>query len=195
MDSSTLSKFLSKQLEIDEAVVYSAIQEYYSKSQQKFTNKNSRAYYEEKGSPEGITATGTGGKITMNDVKRALGENPSGKTPSEFVSVHAKNLASKHGYESSDFTDDIRSGRTLKSVLLSGCKNTICIEDVKRKMIADGKETKAVENDFFSSEGVAKLATDSGLSPTDFDHIRGRKIKKDDVKELLEKRETVETEN
>jgi hypothetical protein len=190
MDSKILAKFLSQKLNVDETTTLTAVRDFYSKAEQKFTNKNAKAYYEEHGSPENLTATGNGGKITINDVKRAIGENPSGKIPSEFSSIHAKNLSVKYGYESTDFSDNERTGRTLKSVLLSGCEKTIAIEDVKRKMLDDGKESKKIEGDFFSSEGVAKLATDNGLSPTDFEHVRGRKIKKDDVKELLEKRET-----
>jgi len=188
MDSKILAKFLSEKLSVDEETVYAAVQKYYSKSKQKFTNKNARAYFVEHGSPDDVTATGNGGKITINDVKRALGEAPSGKIPSEFASVHAKNLATKQGYKSEDFSEADRSGRVLKSVLLSGCEHTIAIDDVKRKMLVDGKE-KEIQGDFFSSEGVAKLATDNGLSPTDFDHIRGRKIKKEDVKDLLAQRE------
>ncbi len=111
MDSKILAKFLSTKFSVEEQTVYAAVQEFYSKSQQKFTNKNARAYYEEHGSPDNVTATGNGGKITINDVKRALGEAPSGKIPSEFSSVHAKNLAIKEGYEISDFSESDRTGK------------------------------------------------------------------------------------
>lgn len=187
MDTKILAKFLSTQLKVDEQTTLAAVNEFYSKAEQKFTNKNAKSYYVEHGSPENVTATGNGGKITINDVKRALGETPTGKIPSEFASVHAKNLAEKEGYTSEDFPDSERTGRQLKSVLLSGCSRTIAIEDVKRKALADQKPG-VTEGDFYSSEGVAKLAAENGLSPSDFD-IKGRKIKKEDVKDLLAQRE------
>lgn len=187
MDAKILAKFLSTQLKVDEQTTLAAVNEFYSKTEQKFTNKNAKSYYVQHGSPEDVTATGNGGKITINDVKRALGETPSGKVPSEFASVHAKNLADKEGYTSEDFPESSRTGRTLKSVLLSGCSKTIAIEDVKRKALADNKPG-VTEGDFYSSEGVATLAAENGLSPQDFD-IKGRKIKKEDVVELLAQRE------
>lgn len=176
-----LAKFIAENTEYDENILLDALNKY--NEPRKFSNKNVEAYFEENDSPENVVATGKKGLITLNDIKRALGIEVKKKTPSEWVSADARKLAEQYELASEDFSEEDRSGNSIKSPLQSGCEHRITISDVRARLLKDGIED--VEDKFYTTKGVAKLAKDSGLSPSDFNNIKGRKIKEGEVKEKI----------
>lgn len=188
-ENSRLAKFLSEKLGVKEADALSAI-ETYQKTNLHFTNKFVQQYWSDNGSPE-VRGSGPNGKVKMDDVRRALGEETKSKTPDEFASTSARELADGYGFDSNDFTEDLRSGSATKAPLASGLRKRITIQDVRSLAVANGLADETESAKLFSSPGVAKLAKEAGLSPKDFD-IKGREIKREDVKDLIAKLATAD---
>jgi hypothetical protein len=178
-----MNTFLAKELNVDVAVVSAALEKWNSEQPLVFSSKASAAFYVAKGTPTIKVITGNNGKVTMDDIRRAIGEPLKTSAPSEFVSPNARDLAATEGFSSEDFTEDARTGKETRSPLASGLKHRITIQDVRRAMLSKGD--MSIAGTFYSSAGVAKKAADAGLSPTDF-NCKGSKITAAQVKEMIE---------
>jgi len=189
MDENTrFAKFLSTELTgVAESDALAAIEKF-QKSNLHFTNKFVQQYWVDNDSPE-VRGTGPNGKVKMDDVRRALGEETKTRTPDEFASNSAKELAETYSFTAKDFTEDLRSGSATKAPLASGLRKRISVLDVRNLAVAKGLADDTETSKLYSSPGVAKLASENGLSPSDF-AIKGREIKKDDVKALIAKMKT-----
>jgi hypothetical protein len=71
----------------------------------------------------------SGDKITVDDVRKAMGEEPKTKVASLFASKQARELAEKNSKTESDFSEEDRTGEARKSG-----ETTITMMDVKRKL-------------------------------------------------------------
>lgn len=106
-----------------------------------------------------VKPSGKTGKITIDDIRLAIGEEPKRKDENLFSSPAAKKLASENDLTQSDFAPKERSGKRRKS---SG-NRTISIEDVRKKLGIDKKKTKKVTKKT-SSKRSAKEESDSSSS-------------------------------
>jgi hypothetical protein len=177
------AKFLSDKLDgvtTNDALV--AIEEF-QKTNLHFTNKTVYQHWLDNGEPD-VHGSGPNGKVKMDDVRRALGEDTKTRTPDEFASNSARELAEQYDFTSKDFSEEFRNGSSTKTPLASGLRNRISIIDVRNLAVSKGLATDDESSKLFSSPGVAKMAQENGLSPNDFD-IKGRTIKREDVKALI----------
>lgn len=189
-----LAKFLSENLKDSTGTTFSQKEilvalEKFQKSNPRFTNKFTEGLYEDNKDNfvNELRGTGSDGKVTADDVRRAMGEETKSRTPDEFASTSARELADSYGFTSDDFDDNLRHGSKTKAPLASGHSNRINIDDVRALAVSRGVAKDTDVNGLFSSPGVAKFARENNLSPSDFD-IKDRKIKREDVKELLSKK-------
>lgn len=166
-----MDAFLAKKLNLPQTVVKAALDDWY-RSHLKFTTANAKDLWEQNGKPV-VSPSTDSGRVTIDDVRRALGVKSGSKEPSPWNSPKAKELAEENGLSEDDFPQSARTGHELKS----GYKK-ISLDDVKAKAgLGTGK---------FSSTGVAQLALSHGLSPKDF--IGVDKIRKSDVEALIKSR-------
>ena len=184
MDVNTcLAKFLSDKLDgITTQDALEAIVEFQKKNIH-FTNKGVQQFWEENGEPE-VLGSGPNGKVKMDDVRRAIGVETKTRTPDEFASNSARELAEEYGFSYKDFSEDLRSGSSTKTPLASGLLKRISVLDVRNLAVTKGVANDDETSKLYSSPGVAKLAKENGLSPSDFE-IKGRPIKREDVKAYI----------
>lgn len=105
-----------------------------------FASKTARELAKEKGlKASKIKATGKNGKITVDDVRIAAGEEPKKKVENLFASTAGKKLAEEHGLTQDNFEESEKTGNPRKSGSI-----TITIEDVKLKagLISERKKKK-----------------------------------------------------
>lgn len=178
MNATTLANFLAAELKVEPSVMLAAVTKFQAQLPRVFSSKKAEKFFAENGSPANVVAS-SNGKVTMDDIRTAVGIETKSKLPSEWVSAAASDLAAAKGLKLSDFPETARSGSTVKKALASGCIHRISIQDVRKIMLENGDVTVAAT--FFSSPGVHEAAVAAGLSPSDF-AVSGRKIKKDDVK-------------
>lgn len=187
-DNLRLAKFLSQRFDtVSQTDALNAIEDF-QRNNIHFTNDKVRQFYEDNGCPDNVRGTGPNGKVKMDDVRRALGVETKSRTPDEFASSQAKDLAKENGLSAADFPDEIRTGSPTKAPLASGCRNRISILDVRAAISKKGNHSE--DTNLFSSPAAAQLAGENDLSPSDFD-IKGRKITKKDIKELIAKKQTL----
>jgi RecG-like helicase len=109
----------------------------------------------------------TGDKITIDDVRKAMGEEPKAKVASMFASAQAKDLATKNELTQDSFEDEEKSGKERKN----GDK-TITLEDVKKKL-------GLIVKNIWSSPQIQALAEKHGLTEKSIDaRSAGGKITK-----------------
>jgi hypothetical protein len=195
MNNTSIVNFLASELKQEIGIVQNALDKFYETQPLVFSTKKAKDTYdtavaENKLKTEIKVGTGSNGKVTMDDIRKATGEvSKSQKVPSEWVSKAAEEEASKFGLTSADFDEDSRSGSATKAALASGMSNRIAIDDVRKRILieaeANGDDTTELKTKFYSSPGVAQLAIDNELSPTDFD-VKGIKITKKMVEEKIQ---------
>lgn len=175
-----LADFLETQLSLSENGItrenaIEALTEY-QQDNLDFASEAAFDLYVESGNPI-VTPTGKNGKTTLADIRRAIGTaSKSVKDPTDWDSAVAKKMAEENNLTGEDFPMESRTGRTLKT--RTNFKK-VSVRDVRKKL---GVEKGA---NAFSSPGVSEYAKENGFSPSDFDHIRGRRIKKCDIEELI----------
>ena len=120
-----------------------------------FASSSAKKYWEAKGQPMEnlfiITPSNTKG-YTLDDVKKALGEEVKEKTTSAWASKAAKKLASENSLSEDDFPVEIRSGKKK-------AKGKITLIDVKIKLGLE-EENKIP----FASKSAEAFAKDNGIS-------------------------------
>ena len=89
---------------------------------------------------------------TLNDVKKALGEEVKEKTSSAWASTAAKKLASENSLSENDFPVEIRSGKKK-------AKGKITLSDVKIKLGL--KENDKIP---FASKNAEAFAKNKGIN-------------------------------
>ena len=120
-----------------------------------FASSVAKKYWEAKGQPiENLfmtTPSHTKG-YTLNDVRKALGEEVKEKTVSAWASKAAKKLASENSLSENDFPVEIRSGKKK-------AKGKITLIDVKIKLgLEEGNKIP------FASKSAEAFAKDNGIS-------------------------------
>jgi hypothetical protein len=150
--------FAANKLEISEKTLKEAFLEY-AKENPKFSSSKAEELYKELDDKDDVIPSGDGFKITVDDVKKAMGEKTSKKEASQFASKTAEKEASAAGLTASDFPMDERTGRELKSKV-----RQISVEDVRAK-----SGTKHGE---FSSPNVRREAEKHGLTEKDFGPVK-----------------------
>tara|TARA_A100001015_G_scaffold277612_1_gene336975 strand:+ start:1358 stop:2035 length:678 start_codon:yes stop_codon:yes gene_type:complete len=129
-----------------------------------FASSAAKKYWEGKGQPmENLFITTPSHKkgYTLNDVKKALGEEVKEKTTSAWASKAAKKLASENSLSEDDFPVEIRSGKKK-------AKGKITIIDVKIKLGLE-EENKIP----FASKSAEAFAKDNGISEEVLKGIEG----------------------
>jgi len=120
-----------------------------------FASSAAKKYWEAKGQPMenlfGDAPSHTKG-YTLDDVKKALGEEVKEKTVSAWASKAAKKLASENSLSEEDFPVEIRSGKKK-------AKGKITLFDVKIKLGLE-EENKIP----FASKSAEAFTKDNGIS-------------------------------
>lgn len=166
----TIQEFISKRFGLKAEDVAQAFQEFYSENLT-FTTKTTEALWEKHNRPA-VTPTGAGGKVTTDDIKRAVGEKTSDQV-SPWSSPQAEKLAAENHLTPEDFPMATRTGHELKS----GYKK-VTLADVKAKL------GKAIGK--FSSKGMEEFAARVGLKAEDFPGLKT--IKKADIEAKIASR-------
>ena len=155
-----------------------------------FASPAAKKYWEAKGQPmENLFVTTPSHKkgYTLNDVKKALGEEVKEKTTSAWASKAAKKLASENSLSEEDFPVEIRSGKKK-------AKGKITIMDVKIKLGLE-EENKIP----FASKSAEAFAKDNGISEEILKGIEGtghnNRITIGDLRKLGEGETVVENNN
>ena len=120
-----------------------------------FASSAAKKYWEAKGQPmENLfgDAPSHDNGYTLNDVKKALGEEVKEKTVSAWASKAAKKLASDNNLSEDDFSVESRSGKKK-------AKGKITLIDVKIKLGIE-EENKIP----FASKSAEAFAKDNGIS-------------------------------
>lgn len=120
-----------------------------------FASSAAKKYWEAKGQPMEnlfITTPSHTKGYTLNDVKKALGEEVKEKTVSAWASKAAKKLASENSLSEDDFPVEIRSGKKK-------AKGKITLIDVKIKLGLE-EENKIP----FASKSAEAFAKDNSIS-------------------------------
>ena len=120
-----------------------------------FASSAAKKYWEAKGQPMEnlfITTPSHTKGYTLNDVKKALGEEVKEKTVSAWASKAAKKLASENSLSGDDFPVEIRSGKKK-------AKGKITLIDVKIKLGLE-EENKIP----FASKSAEAFAKDNSIS-------------------------------
>jgi pyruvate/2-oxoglutarate dehydrogenase complex dihydrolipoamide acyltransferase (E2) component len=151
-----------------------------------FASSAAKKYWEAKGQPMEnlfITTPSHTKGYTLNDVKKALGEEVKEKTSSTWASKVAKKLASENSLSDNDFPIEIRSGKKK-------AKGKITLIDVKIKLGLE-EENKIP----FASKSAEAFAKDNGINEEVLKGIEGtghnNRITIGDLRKLEEEDETV----
>ena len=155
-----------------------------------FASPAAKKYWEAKGQPmENLFVTTPSHKkgYTLNDVKKALGEEVKEKTTSAWASKAAKKLASENSLSEDDFPVESRSGKKK-------AKGKITLIDVKIKLGLE-EENKIP----FASKSAEAFAKDNGISEEILKGIEGtghnNRITIGDLRKLGEGETVVENNN
>ncbi len=101
---------------------------------------------------DGVKPSGKTGKITIDDIRLAIGEEPKKKKENLFASPAAKKLAEENDLKQEDFGPKDKTGKRRKA----SKKRTITIKDVRKKLGLDKKKktkkAKKEESDSDSSD-------------------------------------------
>lgn len=147
-----------------------------------FASKAAKEYAEEKKvNIDEIEGSGKNGKISVDDIRLFLGEEPKHKkSPSQWSSKAAKDLAHENSLSSKDFPKSSRTGRVWKDGTV-----TISIEDVKTKLgISSPKKSPSK----WSSKKAKELAEEYKLSSDDIKGTgKDNRITKSDVEKYIRK--------
>tara|TARA_B100001063_G_scaffold220757_1_gene225855 strand:- start:2175 stop:2900 length:726 start_codon:yes stop_codon:yes gene_type:complete len=151
-----------------------------------FASSTAKKYWEAKGQPMEnlfITTPSHTKGYTLNDVKKALGEEVKEKTASTWASKAAKKLASENSLSEEDFPVEIRSGKKK-------AKGKITLFDVKLKL-GLVEENKIP----FASKSAEAFAKDNGISEEVLKGMEGtghnNRITVGDLRKLGDKDEKV----
>mgnify|MGYP001443187504 CR=1 FL=1 len=151
-----------------------------------FASSAAKKYWEAKGQPMEnlfITTPSHTKGYTLNDVKKALGEEVKEKTTSAWASKAAKKLSSENSLSEEDFPVEIRSGKKK-------AKGKITIMDVKIKLGLE-EENKIP----FASKSAEAFAKDNGISEEVLKGMEGtghnNRITVGDLRKLGDKDEKV----
>lgn len=102
-----------------------------------FASSKAKSYCDEVGADvHKIKPTGKGGKITIDDIRKCIGEEPKKKI-NLFASTAARKLAEENDLKIADFSPEERTGRRLKS----NNQKTITVEDCRKKLGLEPKKT------------------------------------------------------
>ena len=155
-----------------------------------FASSAAKKYWEAKGQPMEnlfITTPSHTKGYTLNDVKKALGEEVKEKTASAWASKAAKKLASENSLSEDDFPVEIRSGKKK-------AKGKITLFDVKIKL-GLVEENKIP----FASKSAEAFAKDNNISEEVLKGMEGtghnNRIKIEDLRKLGEGEKVVENNN
>jgi hypothetical protein len=155
-----------------------------------FASSTAKKYWEAKGQPMEnlfITTPSHTKGYTLNDVKKALGEEVKEKTASAWASKAAKKLASENSLSEEDFPVEIRSGKKK-------AKGKITLFDVKLKL-GLVEENKIP----FASKSAEAFAKDNGISEEVLKGMEGtghnNRITVGDLRKLGEEDEKVVSNN
>jgi len=151
-----------------------------------FASSAAKKYWEAKGQPMEnlfITTPSHTKGYTLNDVKKALGEEVKEKTTSAWASKAAKKLSSENSLSEDDFPVEIRSGKKK-------AKGKITLFDVKIKL-GLVEENKIP----FASKSAEAFAKDNGISEEVLKGMEGtghnNRITVGDLRKLGDKDEKV----
>jgi len=151
-----------------------------------FASSAAKKYWEAKGQPMEnlfITTPSHTKGYTLNDVKKALGEEVKEKTASAWASKASKKLASENSLSEDDFPVEIRSGKKK-------AKGKITLIDVKIKLGLE-EENKIP----FASKNAEAFAKDNSISEEVLKEMEGtghnNRITIGDLRKLEEESETV----
>ena len=155
-----------------------------------FASSTAKKYWEAKGQPMEnlfITTPSHTKGYTLNDVKKALGEEVKEKTASAWASKAAKKLASENSLSEEDFPVEIRSGKKK-------AKGKITLFDVKLKL-GLVEENKIP----FASKSAEAFAKDNGINEEVLKGMEGtghnNRITVGDLRKLGEEDEKVVSNN
>jgi len=155
-----------------------------------FASSAAKKYWEAKGQPMEnlfITTPSHTKGYTLNDVKKALGEEVKEKTSSAWASKAAKKLASENSLSENDLPVEIRSGKKK-------AKGKITLFDVKIKL-GLVEENKIP----FASKSAEAFAKDNGISEEVLKGMEGtghnNRITIGDLRKLGEGETVVENNN
>lgn len=155
-----------------------------------FASSTAKKYWEAKGQPMEnlfITSPSHTKGYTLNDVKKALGEEVKEKTASAWASKAAKKLASENSLSEEDFPVEIRSGKKK-------AKGKITLFDVKLKL-GLVEENKIP----FASKSAEAFAKDNGINEEVLKGMEGtghnNRITVGDLRKLGEEDEKVVSNN
>lgn len=155
-----------------------------------FASSAAKKYWEAKGQPMEnlfITTPSHTKGYTLNDVKKALGEEVKEKTTSAWASKAAKKLASENSLSEEDFPVEIRSGKKK-------AKGKITLFDVKIKL-GLVEENKIP----FASKSAEAFAKDNSISEEVLKGMEGtghnNRITVGDLRKLGESEKVVENNN
>jgi len=155
-----------------------------------FASSAAKKYWEAKGQPMENLFTTTPSHTkgyTLNDVKKALGEEVKEKTASAWASKAAKKLASENSLSEEDFPVEIRSGKKK-------AKGKITLFDVKIKL-GLVEENKIP----FASKSAEAFAKDNSISEEVLKGMEGtghnNRITVGDLRKLGEEDEKVVSNN
>lgn len=155
-----------------------------------FASSAAKKYWEAKGQPMEnlfITTPSHTKGYTLNDVKKALGEEVKEKTSSAWASKAAKKLASENSLSEDDFPVEIRSGKKK-------AKGKITLFDVKIKL-GLVEENKIP----FASKSAEAFAKDNNISEEVLKGMEGtghnNRITVGDLRKLGEGEKVVENNN
>jgi hypothetical protein len=151
-----------------------------------FASSSAKKYWEAKGQPMENLFVTTPSHIkgyTLNDVKKALGEEVKEKTSSAWASKAAKKLSSENSLSEDDFPVEIRSGKKK-------AKGKITLFDVKIKL-GLVEENKIP----FASKSAEAFAKDNNISEEVLKGMEGtghnNRITVGDLRKLGDKDEKV----
>ena len=109
---------------------------------------------------DGVKASGKTGKITIDDIRLAIGEEPKKKKENLFASPAAKKLAQENNLKQEDFGPKDKTGKRRKA----SKKRTITIKDVRKKLGLDKKKTKKKTKKTKKEESDSESSSDSSDS-------------------------------
>lgn len=117
-----------------------------------------------------LKPSGKTGKITIDDIRLAIGEETKRKEENLFASPAAKKLADENNLTQSDFSQKERTGKRRKA---SG-NRTISVEDVRKKLGLEKKTPKKSAKKKVSKRSVkdsdSESSSDSSSSSSDEDN-------------------------
>jgi len=177
---------ISEENGLKESVIYSQISDIYQLSASWGSASAKQLAFEKNISPSDVQATGKGGKITLNDVRRVANiKIESKESIYPFVSKKAKELATEHKLDKTtkkSFPMNARSGIDKKT----GRKTKITLADVRRVSNVS-VQGKVVE---FASKSAQELADKHKISPDEIKNRSGKlnKIKLSDIQEYISKK-------